>query len=181
METGLSLNAQWSVQSSSKTFLERVDQTVLIKQGCGRWLSARIFGLEVLRSPNVSLSVCLCVRHTCYNYTGLLKDFLRTSKGLLEDFGLYALQNLLVYKSQPPGLWDLLSFKLQIKKIFCGCKNLWWSVLNCSDDDIAQQQVLATCRLDMNNNGEEMERTVVIITNIVKNNIWLATKLHCKQ
>ena len=54
---------------------------------------------------------------------------------------------------------------------FCGCKNLWWSVLNCSDDDIAQQQVLATCRLDMNNNGEEMERTVVIITNIVKNNI----------
>ena len=51
--------------------------------------------------------VCESVRHTCYNYTGLLKDFWRISKGLPNDFGLYGLQNLLVYKLQPPGLRDL--------------------------------------------------------------------------
>ena len=62
----------------------------------------------------VCLSVCLCVRHTCYNCTGLLKDFQRTSKGLPKDFGLYGLQNLVVYKSQPPGLRDLLPKILQL-------------------------------------------------------------------
>ena len=38
--------------------------------------------------------------------TGLLKNFQKTSKRLPKDFRLYSLQNL--YKSQPPGLRDLL-------------------------------------------------------------------------
>ena len=79
------------------------------------------------RSPNICQLVCVC--HTCYNCTkalnfivrrtsvGLLQDFCRTSVGLLQDFsrvgllkdfrGLYGHQNLLFYKSQPPGLQEL--------------------------------------------------------------------------
>ena len=38
-----------------------------------------IFGCDSSpRSPNASPCVCLPVRHTCYNCTGLLKDFQRT-------------------------------------------------------------------------------------------------------
>ena len=43
-------------------------------------------------APEVQMLVCVsvCDCHTCYNCTGL-----------------HGLQNLLVYKSQPPGLRDL--------------------------------------------------------------------------
>ena len=34
----------------------------------------------------VQMLVCVCVHHTCYNCTGLLKDLLRTSEGILKDF-----------------------------------------------------------------------------------------------
>ena len=58
--------------------------------------------------------VCLSVHHTCYYCTGLLKDSWGTS-ALLKDFWrTFSLQNLLVYKSQPPGLrdlWNLAQFK----------------------------------------------------------------------
>ena len=40
---------------------------------------------------------------------------------------VYGLQNLLVYKSQPIGLQDLLGFKLQVEKILGG---RWSSVLS---------------------------------------------------
>ena len=66
-----------------------------------------IFGCDSSpRSPNVLLCVTLAttvlqLTTAVYrSYKGLLKDFQRTL-----NFGL---QNLLVNKSQPPGLWDLL-------------------------------------------------------------------------
>ena len=70
-----------------------------------------IFGCDSSpRSPNVRLSVCLShlVQLTTGDYRWLqLTDFRRTSNRPLNDFVLYGLQNLLVYKSQPPGLRDL--------------------------------------------------------------------------
>ena len=63
------------------------------------------FGCDSPRSPNVSLSV-----HPSVTLAKTVLDFLRTSEGLPKDFGLYGLKNLLVYKSQPLGLRDLLIF-----------------------------------------------------------------------
>ena len=64
--------------------------------------------LAATAALEVQMLVCLCVCHTCYKGTKALnfqffrlKDFDRTSGGLLKDFGFYGLQNLLVYKSQP--------------------------------------------------------------------------------
>ena len=69
-----------------------------------------IFGCDSSpRSPNVSMSVCLCVTLA----TTVLKiwtlKFLdwRNSEGLLKEFWR-------TYKSQPPGLWDLYSHNLII-------------------------------------------------------------------
>ena len=53
--------------------------------------------LDTAAALEVQILVSVFVRHTCYNCTGLPKDF-----------GLYGLQNQLFYKSQPPGLWDML-------------------------------------------------------------------------
>ena len=73
--------------------------------------------------------MCVCVHHTCHNCIGLLKDFWRTTEGLLKDFWLYGLQNLLVYKSQPPGLQDLLfcneSVAVNYLFRFCICSSLF--------------------------------------------------------
>ena len=62
--------------------------------------------LAATAALEVQMLVCLCVCHTCYKGTKALnfqffrlKDFDRTSGGLLKDFGFYGLQNLLVYKS----------------------------------------------------------------------------------
>ena len=66
--------------------------------------------LAATAALEVQMSVSVCVFVTLatavLQQTGLLKDFQRTSKGLLKDFGLmkdfglYGLQNLLVYKSE---------------------------------------------------------------------------------
>ena len=50
----------------------------------------------------VQMLVCLCVCLSVTLATTVL-DFLRTSEGLPKDFGLYGLQNLLIFKSQPLG------------------------------------------------------------------------------
>ena len=49
-----------------------------------------------------------------------------TSEGLWTlDLRLYGLLNLLVYKSQPPGLQDLLGFKLQVERISVAIVHLY--------------------------------------------------------
>ena len=91
-----------------------------------RWLLMRIskflaataaLEVQMLVCVSVCLSVTLATTvlklKTVFSSEGLLKDFWRTSGGLLKDFWrtldfrLYGLQNLIVYKSQPPGLPDL--------------------------------------------------------------------------
>ena len=67
--------------------------------------SKRGWGKTIIRSPrspNGSLSICPShLLQLYWTSEGLPKDFQRTSEGLPKD------SNLLVYKSQPPGLQDL--------------------------------------------------------------------------
>ena len=60
---------------------------------------------------SVFLSVCLS-----FTLATTVLDFWRTFEGL------YGLQNLLVYKSQPPGLRDLFEGKCQLK---CSLPRCW--------------------------------------------------------
>ena len=87
--------------------LNSLKSTVSIENS---WFLAAIAALEVQMSVCLSVTLAttaLDFQRTFKDIQRSLKDFQRTLKGLPKDFGLYGLQNLLVYKSQPPGLQDL--------------------------------------------------------------------------
>ena len=113
--------SDWVGEGLCVTLIWLVDVD-LIKSLINIWFSSwTCLCLFCARNPNDSLSACVCDRLWTL---GLLKDFWRTL-----DFRLYGLQNLLVYKSQPQGLQDLLYFSVFFsqklhKNVFLKC---WWS------------------------------------------------------
>ena len=83
------------------------------------------FFFFVTAALEVQMLVCMCV-----NVATTVLDFWRTSERTL-DFRLYGLQNSLVYKSQPPDIWDLFIYALTATKILISNLelSLGWSVL----------------------------------------------------
>ena len=105
----LSINSQYKHHTSPHTFWSGIAHWEL---GGGGKIEIIFSAREIFLAATAALEVqmlvcvcvCVCVCHTCYNCTGLLQDFWRTSEGLLKDFwgtseGLYGLQNLLVPRS----------------------------------------------------------------------------------
>ena len=79
-----------------------------------------IFGCDSTpRSSNVSVFVCVCVHHTCYNCTGLLKDFQRTL-----DFMVYKIYQFTSRSSRLVLLYDIfyslqVGYSRQLRTMMC--------------------------------------------------------------
>ena len=76
--------------------------------------------LAATAALEVQMSVCLCVCHTCYNSTGLLQDFCRTSTGLLKDLLDFWLSDfrLLDFWLSTFGLSDFRTFEGFLKNFW---------------------------------------------------------------
>ena len=73
--------------------------------------SQSIFEVQMLVCVSVTLAT------TVLDLWRTSEGLLKASEGLPKDFGLYGLQNLLVYKSQPPGLQELFKYEIMREKI----------------------------------------------------------------